>query len=109
MELLLDAGFVAFLKNYPELHTHIYPEMTDADVDLVIGELQRAYQSSPPVPQIKALAQGLHSDGLSLRSISQRLAKEGFKGPTGKLYGAESIKWILKPGFGDTPPIEPTK
>lgn len=43
----------------------------------------------------RMLAQALHHEGLSLRRISAKLAAEGFVAPSGKEYGAESIKRML--------------
>lgn len=43
----------------------------------------------------RTLAQRLHSEGLSLRQISAKLASEGFVAPSGNAYGAESIKRML--------------
>ncbi|MGA8758942.1 MAG: recombinase family protein [Stellaceae bacterium] len=49
-----------------------------------------------PVPEeVKRLARRLGRQGLSLREIAIRLAARGFCGPSGKSYGAQSVKLMI--------------
>jgi DNA invertase Pin-like site-specific DNA recombinase len=49
-----------------------------------------------PVPEeVKRLARRLGRQELSLREIATKLAARGFYGPSGKPYGAQSIKLML--------------
>jgi DNA invertase Pin-like site-specific DNA recombinase len=43
----------------------------------------------------RRLAQRLKGEGLALRTIADKLAQEGFLAPSGKVYGAESIKRMV--------------
>ena len=50
-----------------------------------------------PVPQpIKDRARNLRNQGLTLRAISARLADEGVRGPSGKLYFLRSVQLMLE-------------
>ena len=52
-----------------------------------------------PAPDAaKALARRLSRKGLSLRAVAARLAEKGFLAPSGKPYGAQSVKVMLKAG-----------
>jgi DNA invertase Pin-like site-specific DNA recombinase len=49
-----------------------------------------------PAPDAaKALARRLSRKGLSLRAIAVQLAEKGFLSPSGKPYGAQSVKVML--------------
>jgi DNA invertase Pin-like site-specific DNA recombinase len=49
-----------------------------------------------PAPEAaRRLAKRLRKQGLSLRAIATRLAQNGFTAPSGKEYGAESVKRML--------------
>ncbi|HEX3862116.1 MAG TPA: recombinase family protein [Stellaceae bacterium] len=47
-----------------------------------------------PAP-CRALATRLRGEGLSLRVIAERLADAGYHAPSGKVYGAESVKAMV--------------
>lgn len=50
-----------------------------------------------PAPDAaRSLAQALHSEGKSLRAIATALADQGHHGPSGAVYGAESVKRMLR-------------
>lgn len=51
----------------------------------------------PPAPEAaRMLAKRLRRKGLSLRAIAAKLAENGFLAPSGKSYGAQSVKVMLK-------------
>jgi DNA invertase Pin-like site-specific DNA recombinase len=51
-----------------------------------------------PAPEAaQRLARRLHRKGLSLRRVSARLAEQGYLGPSGKPYGAQSVQVMLRP------------
>jgi DNA invertase Pin-like site-specific DNA recombinase len=53
-------------------------------------------QGLPPAPaKARALAKQLRRKELSLRAISAKLAEKGFLAPSGKPYGAQSVKVML--------------
>jgi DNA invertase Pin-like site-specific DNA recombinase len=59
----------------------------------------RGGHSDGPAPAPEAarmLAKRLRRKGLSLRAIAAKLAENGFLAPSGKSYGAQSVKVMLK-------------
>ena len=44
----------------------------------------------------RTMAKALHTKRHSLREIASRLAENGFLSPSGKAYGAESVKRMLR-------------
>ena len=66
----------------------------------IIARMER--EGRPPVPAAaKALAKRLYRNSPktgkrpSLRAISQALTEHGFQGPSGRPYGAESVKRMV--------------
>lgn len=50
-----------------------------------------------PAPEAaRALARELHTQGMPLRKIASTLAQNGFLSPSGKVYGAQSVKAMLR-------------
>jgi DNA invertase Pin-like site-specific DNA recombinase len=49
----------------------------------------------PVTANVADMARGYHAQGLSLRQVSAKLAAGGMRGPSGKPYGAQSIKKML--------------
>lgn len=58
-----------------------------------------AWKDQGPPPEVVKAAKAASARGLSLRQVSAQLAKKGFKAPSGKLYGAQSIARMLKKGL----------
>jgi len=53
---------------------------------------------TPAPDAAKAMARRLHRKGLSLRAIAEQLAGKDYLAPSGKPYGAQSVKVMLSKG-----------
>jgi hypothetical protein len=52
-----------------------------------------------PVPEeVRAAGRRLQKKGLSLRAIAAGLAAKGFLSPSGRPYGAQSVKLMIAKG-----------
>ena len=95
-ELLDAAALCRHLVAEGSMHAFLADHRRVLFPDAMFGDLFPSGRGRPSVPaDVVAAAKCLSATGLSLRGVAAQLAAAGHLSPSGKQYGAESVKHML--------------